>query len=216
VGASKYGVLTADFERSRAVEDFPAVRDRLLANLSELHAGTLLGRYTVTTWDEFQTVVRSPAALPRIIFDVRRLTRPFDLRIGIGIGPALEPIREPLNELSGGPAFELARNAIDTLKDASQRVPRRTCFRGPVAVEEPLNLIYGLHDSLLRTITESQWMTINTYLDRAGRNQEATAKLLDVEPSTVSRGLQRGCYWQMEETVQSLERLIARWLKVEA
>ncbi len=72
--------------------------------------------------------------------------------------------------------------------------------------DRPANLIYALHDTLLRRTTTKQWETIAVYLikDRV----DYTAKALEIDRSTASRNLRRGFFWQMEDTVLVMEEFI--------
>jgi IS30 family transposase len=69
-----------------------------------------------------------------------------------------------------------------------------------------LDLIYGLHDSLVQQITERQWQTIGAALRL--EHQEKVAEELGVRPSTVTRNLKRGHYWQLRETAALLSRML--------
>jgi len=65
-----------------------------------------------------------------------------------------------------------------------------------------------LHDTLVLKITARQWETIEEFLDTP--TLEQTAKRLKLDPSTVSRNLKRGYYWQLAETVHVAGTLIQR------
>jgi hypothetical protein len=66
--------------------------------------------------------------------------------------------------------------------------------------------VYSLHDTLLADISPKQWEAIQAYL--AGGSQEAAAKQLDIDKSTVSRTLQRAFYSQLVLTVDELSAII--------
>jgi hypothetical protein len=68
------------------------------------------------------------------------------------------------------------------------------------------NAIYRLQDTLLERTTAKQWATINMQIQTA--RQDATARKLALDISTVSRNLRRGYYWQLTETVNVMERII--------
>ena len=68
------------------------------------------------------------------------------------------------------------------------------------------NLIYGLHDTLVRRTTMKQWETIATYLIK--NRVDYTAKALGIDDSTASRNLKRGFFWQMEDTIVVMEELM--------
>jgi len=211
-----YAVITADVVASSGVPGFTRLRDQKLGRLSTEHLEQklVLEPYTVTTWDEFQNVLTDVACAPQVIWDLRRLMYPLALRIGVGIGRIIEPLRPPINAFAGGQAFELARQALDRMQSGKgQKFPRLTQFRSvDTKFDQIANLIYGLHDTLMAKLTPKQWATISV---QAGtRNQDATARKLRVKKSTVSRNLQRGFYWQMEETVEVMREILRGFFAV--
>jgi hypothetical protein len=116
-------------------------------------------------------------------------------------------MRPPVNRIAGE-AFEFARAAINEINEA-RKYPTLTAFRSTnFEFDEIANLIYGLHDTLLRHITAKQWETIATYLvkDRV----DYTAKALSIDISTASRNLKRGYFWQIEHTAVVMETVLRR------
>ena len=73
---------------------------------------------------------------------------------------------------------------------------------------QTINLIYGLHDTLLFQITAKQWQAIRQFLEQPAL--EHAAKRLKLDVSTVSRNLKRGHYWQLGETVKVAGAFIER------
>jgi len=148
-------------------------------------------------------------SIPAVILDLRRALRPLSLRIGVGLGRISERIQPPVNRL-GGEAFQRARGAIENIKTGSLfKFDVLTAFESHSAgFNSTINLIYGLHDTLVLKITEKQWGTIEEFLDTP--TLEQTAKRLKLDPSTVSRNLKRGYYWQLSETVKVAGSLIER------
>jgi hypothetical protein len=93
VGSDKvYAVVTADVIGSRNIEAFRRRRDAKLRPLTRLHLHKklILSDYAVTAWDEFQTVLQSPAAIPSVILDLRRNFYPMQLWLAIGLGLAAD------------------------------------------------------------------------------------------------------------------------------
>jgi hypothetical protein len=204
--------LLVDVVGSSDAPDFVRRRDRGLGRLSQRHreAGWIRAPYTVTAWDEFQTFLWEPGAVARVILELRQGLAPWPLRIGVGAGGIRGwRSRRPINEAVGGPAFERAREALEALEAGSgDKYPRLTRFRtGERSRDRLLDLVYGLHDTLVRDVTERQWETIGAAL--GDESQEEVARRLGVQPSTVSRNLQRGHYWQMRETADVVATLLA-------
>ena len=206
-----YGVLIADVLESRARTDIRGLLGRKLAAVSKRHLRRNLIQlpYSVTAGDEFQTVTRDLPSIPAVILDLRRALRPLSLRIGVGFGRISDRIQPPVNRL-GGEAFQRARRAIENIKTGSLfKFDVLTAFESRNAgFNSTINLIYGLHDTLVLKITEKQWETIEEFLDTP--TLEQTAKRLKLDASTVSRNLKRGYYWQLSETVKVAGSLIER------
>ncbi len=206
-----YGVLIADVLESRARADIRSLLGRKLAAVSKRHLRRNLIHlpYSVTAGDEFQTVTRDLPSIPAVILDLRRALRPLSLRIGVGFGRISDRIQPPVNRL-GGEAFQRARRAIENIKTSSLfKFDVLTAFESRNAgFNSTINLIYGLHDTLVLKITEKQWETIEEFLDTP--TLEQTAKRLKLDASTVSRNLKRGYYWQLSKTVKVAGSLIER------
>ena len=206
-----YAVLIADIIASTARKDVGALLRKKLAATSEKHLRQKLIRlpYTVTSGDEFQTITGELATLPALILDLRTALRPLSLRIGVGIGSVSDRIQPPVNQLTGE-AFELARRAMESTKAGSLfKFDMLTAFAsGNEDFNDTINLIYGLHDTLVLQITSKQWEAIGAFLSR--ETLEPTARRLRVDISTVSRNLKRGYYWQLAETANRAGSFIGR------
>jgi SatD family protein len=197
-----YAVVIADVMASSSRAGVRALLGKKLAAASKKHLRQKLIRlpYTVTAGDEFQTVTGELPSLPALILDLRSAFQPLSLRVGVGIGRVLGRIQPPVNRL-GGEAFQFARKAIEAVK--ARRLFKfdvLTAFEsGNPSFNDAINLIYGLHDTLVLKITAKQWEAIGAFLTRQTLKQ--TARRLQLDGSTVSRNLKRGYYWQLAETV---------------
>jgi hypothetical protein len=210
--ARQGAVLLVDVAGSSSVADFRQGRDRRIARLTTLHREKdwIAADYTVTAWDEFQSVSWQRQQLPHILLDIRQIFAPWEVYIAVGCGDVLgwhSP--HPINEALSGEGFARARAAMDALKSSKGDKYRRLSqfLTGDEGLDSLLNLIYGLHDSLVQQVTERQWETIGAA--RLLGNQEEVAGKLKVQPSTVTRNLKRGHYWQMRETAAVVSALLA-------
>jgi hypothetical protein len=209
------GVLIADVIGSTGHSRLREALGKRLRAATKMHLREKWIRvpYAVTAGDEFQTVTFGIECIPELILDLRRKMRPFDLRIGVGIGTIRGPVRKPVNRL-GGQAFVLARHAIEDVKSgALHKYPTLTAFRSArKSFDEIINLVYGLHDTLVLGITDVQWQAIDAYL--AKKRVDRTARALGVDRSTASRNLKRAHYWQLAEVAESLRMLLSEgWLR---
>jgi hypothetical protein len=204
-----YAVLVADIVESSSRPDLRTTLSNRLrtASAAHLHKELIRLPYSVTAGDEFQTIIEALAKVPLLISDLRRRLRPFDLRIGVGLGSITGRIKEPVNRV-GGEAFQFARRAVESIKgNTPHKFEVLTAFRSHNNIfDTTANLIYGLHDTLILNMTEKQWETVNVFWDK-GRLDE-TAKALDLDMSTVSRNLKRAYYWQSNETIEGVAKII--------
>jgi SatD family (SatD) len=202
-----HAVLIADVIASRSSERLrQSLNEKLrIASIAQLDDHLIRVPYAVTAGDEFQVVAAHLDRIPKLILDLRRRLPPFRLRIGIGIGTIEGQIRRPVNRMAGE-AFESARKAIIEIK-STRKYPTLTRFHsGRRMFDDVSNLLYGLHDTLVRRTTMKQWETIATYLIK--NRVDYTAKALGIDSSTASRNLRRGFFWQMEDTIVVMEELI--------
>ena len=198
-----YAVLIADVTASSARTKVRALLGKKLAAATEKHLRQKLIRlpYTVTAGDEFQTITAELPSVPSLLLDLRATLQPLSLRIGVGIGTVADRIQPPVNRLTGE-AFQFARWAMDNVKaNGLFKFEVLTAFASHKEdFNKTINLLYGLHDTLVFQITAKQWDAIRQFLDRPALEQSAKRLKLDV--STVSRNLKRGYYWQLSETAK--------------
>lgn len=208
-----YAVITADVIGSRHIQEFRRKRDQKLRPLSRDHVRRklVLSEYAVTAWDEFQAIVYRPPLAPDVILDLRRSFYPMQLWIAVGIGQVSEPHKRPVNQYSGGEAFERARSAAERLKadNKGKDYTLTRFFSGNELFDLTANTIYRLHDSLLQGMSGRQWQTITAQM--ATGSQELAARKLGVNISTVSRTLRRAHYGEMEQTREAMGRLIQEY-----
>jgi hypothetical protein len=205
-------VLLVDVVGSSGLEDFVSGRDRRIGQLNERHQARnwIAAPYTVTAWDEFQSVLWQLETIPLILLDIRLVFAPWEVYVAVGIGEVSgDRSRKPINEALSGAGFDRARQAMDALKSSKgDKYRRLTRFRSANPDRDAwLDLLYGLHDSLTQQITPRQWETISTALDLD--NQEDVAAQLHVQPSTVTRNLKRGHFWQLRDTAETVSALLA-------
>jgi hypothetical protein len=84
----------------------------LVAQLDAASGPQLGSRFTITTGDEFQGLLRTPEPIPELLWAIQVGRREVPIRVGIGRGALFTPLR---NEAVGmdGPVFHAARDAID-------------------------------------------------------------------------------------------------------
>lgn len=204
---ANYAVILADVISSGARKRLPALLHKRLREATHAHRRRklILLPYAVTAGDEFQTITANLAQLPWLLLDLRARLQPISLRIGVGIGEVPGRIVPPVNQLDG-PAFRMARQALDSLKRA-RKAASLTAFRTPNGEFDQLaNLLYTLQDTLVRKMTRKQWRTLAVRLEHRGIRD--TARALRLDSSTVSRNLKRAYYSQLVAAAAGVEHLI--------
>jgi hypothetical protein len=205
-------VILGDIVASSRVKDLRRARDARLRRASDRHGsqGLVASPYAITAGDEFQGLARQLSDIPRIVFDLRATFYPLKLWIAVGFGRvrSLPGPGEAVNVAGLGEAFELARTAMSELKASRGKKYRvSTAFRSADdELDLLVNLVYRLHDTLLRGITPRQWQTIRAY-EETGRLEDTAAEL-GIDESTVSRNLRRGFYWQLRDATESLATVL--------
>jgi SatD family (SatD) len=202
-----YAVILADAFAAGGRKRLRPLLDKLLHGASEAHRRRKLTRlpYAVTAGDEFQTITANLAKIPWLLLDLRARVQPIALRIGMGIGEVGGRITAPVNQMDG-PAFRLARQALDGVKHARKSAALTAFCSANKDFDQTANLIYALHDTLVRKMTAKQWKTVAARIEHD--NVQDTARALGLDASTVSRNLKRGYYGQLVAAAFGVEQLI--------
>jgi hypothetical protein len=204
-----HAVLIADVVQSSGRKGLRAVLERKLEAASREHrrARSIDLPYAITAGDEFQTLLRKGAKIPELIFDLRVRFWPLQLRIGVGVGSLADRIEEPVNRMSGE-AFQRARWALEEIHKRHSKYQVLTAFRtANDSFDATVNLIYALQDTLLLEGSHRQWDTVQAF-QAAGGVRNAAGRLR-LNKSTVSRNLKRSYFWQIQDAMAGLQKLIS-------
>ncbi len=189
-------VLTVDQRRSSGAPDRV---DAVLAHLA--HVPTVLA-FERTAGDEFQGLMDDAVSVVGVILD---LVRDGSWHIGLGVGPVEHPLQHS-TRAARGPAFELARAAVD----AAKRRPQHLAVRG---VDEQragdAEAVLALMAAVAERRSDAAWEAID--LGTAGLGAAETAAKLGVSRQAVGQRL-TAALWQQE----SAARPVAARLLTEA
>lgn len=113
-------VVIGDLVDSRSISG-KARRSAFQKNLRTLfeaigHDAGLVSPYTITLGDEFQAVYRHAGGLFRHLFRIRASIMPVRVRFSVALGPLDTAINPEQAIGMDGPAFHLARDAMEELK----------------------------------------------------------------------------------------------------
>lgn len=115
-----YLVLIGDIQASRKARQRDALQSQLQAVLAELnhHDNPPISPYTITLGDEFQAVFDQADTLFADLLQILIALHPVRVRFSIGLGGIATDLNPDQALGMDGPAFYLAREGIDQLKDS--------------------------------------------------------------------------------------------------
>lgn len=116
--------MIADIIGSRSVP--PSDREELqrelkttLKHWNHQYRSSILARFTITTGDEFQGLLKSPSVLVEIMRSLERSIPQVQFRIGVGFGELFTDL-SPTAVGMDGPVWHNAREAVNTAKTRDQ------------------------------------------------------------------------------------------------
>ncbi|WP_069133374.1 SatD family protein [Rhodohalobacter halophilus] len=118
---SSYIVVIGDIIESKDLK--PAVRKDTQHKLEEVfkqlnrQTGRLISPYTITLGDEFQAVYQSAGQLFHDIWTITAQIHPVRIRFAISVGEITTDINREKSLGMDGPAFHIARDRIEQMKD---------------------------------------------------------------------------------------------------
>jgi hypothetical protein len=176
-------VLTVDQRHSRRGHD--RVED-LLGWLA--HQPGVVRGFERTAGDEVQGVMDDAAAVVNVVLG---LVRRGEWSVGVGAGPVREPL--PASTRAGsGPAFELARKAVEQAKSSPSLLAVRAPDRDrAIAAQAALDLLA----SVVQRRTDPGWEAVD--LISRGATQTEIAEALGITKQAVSQRL-RAATWAPE------------------
>ncbi|MEX2804005.1 SatD family protein [Streptococcus sp. H31] len=115
-----YTAVIGDLIDSKKLEKREEVQEQLLnlmKKINQKYHSVIVSPFTVTTGDEFQALLTPCDNIFQLIDEITAVLDPVEVRFGLGIGRMSTPINKEQSIGSDGPAFWLARAAIDSIHD---------------------------------------------------------------------------------------------------
>ncbi len=203
---SIHAVLTGDIVNSTQLP--PTEEAILLERLERAFSEYITEFYR---GDSFQTYMQDPVGSLRVALLVRSLAVSLtemedgpaltDVRISIGIGPVVLPVRKP--GTARGEAFLLSGRGLDDIQHMERRLS--IVSDQPIA-DIGLQVMADYLDAIYRGMTAKQAAAIVLLL-RGDTQQEAASKL-GKSKSTVSQLVTAGRWPEIERILQQFENLI--------
>jgi hypothetical protein len=165
--------------------------------------------------DSFQTYIPDPVGSLRAALYARSLAISLttteeeraltDLRISIGIGPVISPVRKP--GTAKGEAFILSGRGLDEIQKTERRLS--IVSDRPIA-DIGLQIMADYLDAIYRGMTTKQAAAIAGLLE--GDTQQEVALKLNKSKSTISQLVTAGRWTEIEKILQQFENLIKQLL----
>ncbi len=203
---SLHAVLTGDIVNSTQLPQ--AVEVILLERLEQTFSDYITEFYR---GDSFQIYMPDPVGSLRVALLARSVAVSLtgtedgpsltDIRISIGIGPAVLPVRTP--GTARGEAFLLSGRGLDDIQPTERRLSMVS--NRPVA-DIGLQVMADYLDAIYRGMTPKQAAAI-VWLLGGATQQEVVAKL-GKSKSTVSQMVNAGRWVEMERILQQFETLV--------
>ncbi|WP_372593712.1 hypothetical protein [Actinotalea sp.] len=189
-------VMTVDQEGSRSAGDrVPELLEDLAAAEPARYA---IRPFSRTVGDEVQAVFADPE---RAVSTALMLLRRGGWSVGLGAGPVDEPL--PAESRAGsGPAFVLAREAVERAKSRSRPVPLAVVGVDADRAGE-CEAVLTMLGSVSRRRSEAGWAAVDALLAQPRGSQEDLARTLGISQQAVSQRL-RGAQWYEEAALVPL------------
>lgn len=204
IGESRYLAIIGDLRASRSLPNRGPLQEQLAAALEAANntlASHMASRLVITVGDEFQGLLRTPAAVLDLLAHFDQRLPGVDIRFGLGWGPLTTALRPEAIGMDG-PCFHAARNALIQGKAESRWVT--VCGFEPEH-DRTLNGVFALLGGVRAQWTSIQAATVAEM--RAAQTQKEVAERRGVATSTVNKALQGALYGPVREAEESLRLL---------
>lgn len=182
----EYLALIGDVRRSRSKTERGPLQRRLRATLDELNdaylGDGLVARLTLRRGDEVQGLLDRPPIVVDLLRAVAEALHPTELRWGMGWGGITTDLSED-PELVDGPAFHLARGALD---EAAQQKTWAVC-RGLGSGDAVVNGYWALLHAVRSRWSPTQLRYVTAA--RGAQHQKEVAHRYAVTEAAVSKSL---------------------------
>ena len=190
-----YIALIGDIIKSKKIQDRAQAQQQLLQLMKELnqqYQNYLVSPFTVTTGDEFQALFSPNSYMFQIIDQLSVAFSPYEIRFGIGVGEMVTEINKEQSIGSDGPAYWLAREAINHIHDKNDYgINHISVFLADEEVTWTVNAMLAACSFIQSKWTEVQYDVLKQLLaeniyDETFSHKEM-ARLLGITPSAFNK-----------------------------
>lgn len=198
-------VIIGDIIRSKNIPDRAAVQQMLANIIGQINKNNpnIASAYTITLGDEFQAVLNSAKQLFQNMISILLALAPVQVRFSIAIGSIDTPINKKQAIGMDGPAFYLARQGIETLK----QTPNLIVINGlDTSIQNLVNQsLYLLSHNLLKW--KATRLNVLSLMQKKHDVAEI-ARLLQLSDKTIYKTIDHGNLKTVTRIFEEIERMI--------
>jgi len=210
-----YIAVIADIKESKKISNRNEVQKQLgqvLTEINEKYNNDIYSKFTITLGDEFQGLLCNGANTMNIISDIERRMFPVKLRFGIGIGEIITDVNKEISIGADGPAYHMARKAIEHLKaDEKKKRTNTADTRIEIDGNEKAALLLNTILSLLTIIKENwsdrQREIIWDMLEHQD-SQMSVANRLNIKQPSVQKSMSKGKYYAFKDAMDTIGKIL--------
>ncbi|MFZ0390793.1 MAG: SatD family protein [Calditrichia bacterium] len=201
--------LIGDLAGSRALQNRDHLQKSLQTKLEMINQKSqqVISPFTITLGDEFQAVYKNAGEVFRHIWEIRSEVHPVKVRCAIGIGELSTELNPKQAIGMDGPAFHLARQAVQELKEsgftlqaAAENMPELPL------INESLKLISHISDKWEKNRVE----ILAAFL--RGEDSQSIARALNISSVAVYKNRKAGALEVILQLQQQVAFLLNRKL----
>jgi len=204
--------VIGDLVNSRNILDRQGLQkklDQALASINRTSRGHLISPCTITLGDEYQAVYQDADTLFRDFWTVLERLSPERIRFSVGLGSLTTAVNSEQAIGMDGPAFHVAREAMQSTFKRSGELFRISQAEGTVApwIEPALALLS--HETL-------QWRPNRLLVFQrllSGLDPKAIAQEAGITPTAVYKNIQSGALDAMRDLLGEMTRWINQEVK---
>lgn len=206
-----YLVIIGDIIKSRELSNRYKVQQEFSSAVHETqqtYGERLISPITLTIGDEFQSVMQNGRGLFKIVDDLDLKMRPIQLRYGIGIGNINTAINSEISIGMDGPAFHMARDALEVCKKNEIRYNFRYKNHD---MEQRINILLSWIDASTKNWSDEK-RNILSYKEK-NYTQMKIAQLTEMSQPAVSQHLKSPYFDLIRRTRYMIEEELQKILK---
>jgi Trp operon repressor len=216
-----YCAIIGDIVNSRNIENRADVQYQLediLKYINMKYKDSIVAKFTITIGDEFQCLLNEPKSVLNIIDYIKMNLYPVKIRFGIGLGEMSTEIKV-FALGSDGPAYHLAREAIEDIKQSDIKYEQPVRDTMIYATNKENNQFNHLNivNSLLSVCyyIESKWSEkqrdIIKQITKEEKSHRELAKQYGITQTSISRRFNSSGYYTYKNAKEEAIKYIVNY-----